>query len=87
MQHYELELTDFFPGIAHSQLIKLRVPSWFLSGRATNPYETKIQIRNLLESEVNMCLVERLEFLRNNCFVANEYRDTDTNYRLRTNYV
>lgn len=32
-------LTPFFPGIAHSHVIKLRVPSVFLTGRATNPFE------------------------------------------------
>lgn len=41
VQHYASLLTDFLPGIAHSQFIKLSVPSWFLTGRATNPYEKK----------------------------------------------
>lgn len=31
-------LTPFFPGIAHSHIIKFNVPSIFFSGRATNPY-------------------------------------------------
>jgi len=33
------KLTDFFPGIAHSQLIRFRLPSAFLTGLATKPYE------------------------------------------------
>lgn len=36
--------TPFLPGIAHSQFIRLSVPSGFLVGLATNPYilETNI---------------------------------------------
>ena len=35
------KLTPFLPGMAHSQFIRLRVPSVFLVGRATNPYKTR----------------------------------------------
>jgi hypothetical protein len=35
-------LTFFLPGIAHSQFMRLRVPSLFLVGRATKPCNTKV---------------------------------------------
>ena len=33
----KITLTDFLPGMAHSQFIKFNVPSGFLVGLATNP--------------------------------------------------
>lgn len=36
-------LTPFFPGIAHSQIIRLSVPSVFLNGLATNPCKEEKQ--------------------------------------------
>lgn len=38
-------LTPFFPGIQHSQFIRFKEPSGFLEGRATNPWNKQVKVK------------------------------------------